>query len=89
MQQYYSAISSRNYARAWRLGGDHTGSTYKSFVAGYATTERDDVTVLKVVGHVVSARVTAVQTDGTIKHFVGRYLVEQGVITKFSVRQVG
>jgi serine/threonine protein kinase len=89
VQHYYSAISSRNYARAWRLGGDSTGSTYKSFVAGYATTERDNVSVLKVAGHVVEARVTAVQTDGTIKHFVGRYLVEQGVITKFNVRQIG
>jgi hypothetical protein len=89
VQLYYTAISSRDYARAWQLGGDHTGTTYRDFVAGYATTSRDDVSVSKVAGNGVLARLTAVQTDGTVKHFVGRYLVQQGVIIKFNVRQVG
>ena len=35
------------------------------------------------------ARITALQTDGTIKTFQGTYTVNHGVITLFNVQRVG
>jgi hypothetical protein len=89
VRAYYAAISAHNYRRAWRLGGDHTKTTWPQFVAGFRGTERDNVTVLRVSGNVVAARLTALQTDGTVKRFVGSYRVQHGTITVFNVRPAG
>jgi hypothetical protein len=89
VQAYYAAISAHDYRRAWRLGGDHTKTTWRQFVAGFRGTERDTVLVLKVSGRLVAARLTALQTDGTTKRFVGSYLVQHGAITVFNVRPAG
>ena len=89
VRAYYAAISAHDYSRAWQLGGDHTGTTRQQFVAGFRGTERDTVTVVKVSGHVVAARLTALQTDGTVKRFVGSYLVRRGTIIVFNVRPAG
>jgi len=40
-------------------------------------------------GHVVTARITALQADGTVKTFQGNYTVNDGVITQFSVQPAG
>lgn len=88
VRAYFAAISSRDYAQAWKLGGQHTGSSYASFVSGLSTTAKDTVTILSVSGNVVTARLTAEQTDGTIKIFQGTYTVRSGVIVGFNVRQV-
>ena len=89
VRAYYAAISAHDYSRAWQLGGDLTGTTRQQFVAGFRGTERDTVTVVKVSGHVVAARLTALQTDGTVKRFVGSYLVRRGTILVFNVRPAG
>jgi serine/threonine protein kinase len=86
---YYAAITARDYPLAWRLGGDHTTISYRLFVAGFRGTERDQVTILKVSGNRVTARLTAVQTDGSVKHFQGSYVVRHGVITGFNVHPAG
>ncbi len=88
VRKYISAINTRNYAKAWRLGGDNSGSTYQSFVRGFGTTERDNLTILSVSGPLVRARVVAVQTNGTIQIYQGSYTVGQGVITEFNIRRV-
>jgi hypothetical protein len=85
---YVSAINSHDYAQAWRLGGDNSGSTYQGFVDGFTTTERDTVTILSVSGHLVRARVAALQTNGVVQTYQGNYTVNHGVITAFSIRQV-
>ncbi len=85
---YFAAINSHDYARAWRLGGRNTGSTYSSFVQGYGTTAKDTPTILSVSGNVVTARISAQQTDGTIKTYQGTYTVSNGVITSFDVQQI-
>ena len=89
VRAYYAAISAHEYQRAWRLGGDHTKTTWRQFVAGFRGTERDTVLVLKVSGHLVAARLTALQADGTTKRFVGSYRVQHGAITVFNVRPDG
>ena len=88
VRSYYAAINHQRYPRAWRLGGRNTGSTYPSFVSGFATTAHDRVIIQSVSGDVVTAEVTAEQTDGTVKTYQGTYTVTGGVITQFNVHQV-
>jgi len=88
VQAYYAAISGHHYARAWRLGGRNSGTSYPNFVSGYATTQHDTVTILSVSGNVVTARVAALQTDGTVKTYQGTYTVSNRVISHFNVHQV-
>ena len=88
VRAYYAAINNHRYARAWRLGGRNTGETYRAFVAGFSTTAHDTVTIQSVSGDVVTARLVAEQTDGTVKTYQGSYTVEGGVITQFRVQQV-
>jgi hypothetical protein len=88
VRAYFAAITNRDYARAWKLGGQNTGSSYSGFVSGLTTTANDAVTILSVSGNVVTARLTAQQTDGTVKTYQGTYTVSKGVIVGFSVRQV-
>jgi hypothetical protein len=49
---------------------------------------RDGVTILSVSGDVVTARIAALQTDGTVRTYQGTYRVHHGIITKFDIRQV-
>ena len=89
VQAYYTAINEHHYARAWRLGGKNTGSTYSSFVSGFAGTAQDTVTIQSVSGNTVTAQLTAQQTDGSVKTYQGTYVVTNGVITQFNVQQTG
>ena len=87
VRAYYTAINNHRYARAWQLGGRNSGTTYQDFVSGFATTAHDTVTIQSVSGDVVTAQVTAEQTDGTVKTYQGTYTVNGGVITQFNVQQ--
>ena len=88
VKRYYAAISRRAYARAWKLGGDNTKTSYPQFMAGYRGTRRDVVTILTWTGNQVTAKIAAFQTNGAVKQYQGTYLVRSGVITSFNVRQV-
>jgi serine/threonine protein kinase len=90
VRAYYAAISRHQYSRAWQLGGKNSGRglTFTQFEAGFGTTKADKVTILGHVGNAVSARLTALQTDGSVKNFLGKYEVEHGVITAFVVTQL-
>jgi hypothetical protein len=89
VRAYFAALNARNYARAWELDTVvHQNQDYQQFVNGYADTARNAVTVLGMNGNVVSARLVATQTDGTVKTFQGNYTVTNGVITGTSVQQV-
>jgi hypothetical protein len=89
VKRYYAAISRRAYLRAWQLGGDHTTSSFSSFKAGFSTTVRDVVVITGWTGDTVTADFRAVHTDGTVLSYMGSYVVGNGVITSFSVHQVG
>jgi cytoskeletal protein RodZ len=89
VRAYVAAINGHHYARAWRLGGRNTGGSYASFVSGFSTTARDTLTVVSVSDGVVTARLTARQTDGTILLYQGTYTVDNGVIVGADVVQVG
>jgi Helix-turn-helix domain len=89
VRAYVAAIDSHHYARAWRLGGRNAGGSYSSFVSGFSTTARDTLTIVSVSGDVVTARLTARQTDGITTVYEGTYTVDDGVIGGFDVLQVG
>ena len=85
VRAYYRAINNDNYARAWHLGGRFTGSSYSAFAAGFQGTAHDKVSIVSVTGNVVTARLAARQTDGSVRTYQGTYWVTHGVITRFDV----
>jgi cytoskeleton protein RodZ len=89
VRAYVAAINGHDYARAWSLGGRNTGVSYPSFVSGFSTTARDTLTIVSVSADVVTARLTAQQTDGTVQTYQGTYTVDSGVIVGFDILQVG
>ncbi|POX60742.1 hypothetical protein C3492_25645 [Streptomyces sp. Ru62] len=86
---FFEAINERDYRTAWDLGGKNLDASYSSFVSGFATTERDDVTIESVQGDTVWVDLLARQTDGTQKSYSGRYTVVDGVITDASMTPTG
>jgi hypothetical protein len=90
VRAYYAAISSHRYLRAWDLGGRNSGGglTFSQFESGFSTTKADKVTIISHAGDAVTARLAALQTDGSVKNFVGKYVVQDGVITTFQVAPV-
>jgi serine/threonine protein kinase len=89
VQRYIAAINAHDYRRAWLLGGDHSGSTYAAFTQGFKTTRKDSVSILEVSGDAVRARVTALQSDGTVQIYQGFYIVQDGAITGFKIVRIG
>jgi hypothetical protein len=85
---YVAAINHRHYAKAWRLGGRNSSASYKNFVRGFGTTAKDTLTILSVSGYVMTARLTAVQTDGSLQVYVGTYTVDNGVITTSNIDRI-
>ena len=86
VEQYFAAITARNYALAWALGGKNIeGGSYNQFVQGFATTSSDSVTIVSTSGDTVTITLDATQTDGTHKFFAGTYTVKNGVIVAANV----
>jgi hypothetical protein len=85
---YVAAINHRDYARAWRLGGRNSSPSYKDFVQGFGTTAKDTLTILSVSGHVVTAWLTAEQTDGSVQTYEGTYTVHNGAITTSAIDRI-
>jgi hypothetical protein len=88
VRAYFAAIDSRDYATAWRLGGSILGGSYAAYARGFAGTASDKVSILSVSGNVVTARLTARQTDGSIRTFQGTYTVAGGIVTQFAVQRI-
>jgi cytoskeletal protein RodZ len=89
VRAYIAAINGHHYARAWKLGGQSSGGSYSEFVSGFSTTAKDSLTIASVSGDVVTAQLTAQQTDGTVASYQGTYTVEHGVIVGADVVQTG
>jgi serine/threonine protein kinase len=94
VRDYFAAINRHRYRVAWVLVGDgvsgnSAGTSYQKFVAGYAGTARDKVTILSTSGNKVTARLAALQANGTVKTFQGTYTVVNGIITAANVQQTG
>ncbi len=88
MQEYFAAINSGDYAKAWRLGGSNFSPSFAAYVAGFQGTVNDAITIISVQGRVVTARLAALQADGSTKNYEGKYTVIHNVITTSSVQQL-
>jgi hypothetical protein len=88
VQDYINAINAGAYYKAWGLVG-YRGPSFKSYKAGFAGTERDTLTIVSVNGDVVTAKLSALQTDGDVKLYEGTYTVTGGIISAAQVTQVG
>ncbi|HVV08929.1 hypothetical protein [Amycolatopsis sp.] len=80
VENFYIAINNRDFATAWALGGQNLGHSYSDFVAGFANTVSDDLTVTSVSGQTVYVSLTAWETDGTAHYYTGSYTVADGQI---------
>jgi hypothetical protein len=58
-------------------------------VSGFKGTAKDNLTVLSVTGNVVTVRLAATQTDGSVKSYQGTYTVVGGVITQSHIQPAG
>jgi hypothetical protein len=86
VQRYFRLLNEHHYLAAWNLGGKNNGSkSFPDYVDGYSGTANSSVEILSVSGNVVTARLTATQSDNTVKVFQGTYTVQDGVITQFNV----
>jgi len=89
-EAYIAAINAHDYAKAWHLlGPRYTDSSYSAFANGFKGTAKDTLTVLSVTGDVVSVRLAATQTDGSVKSYQGTYTVVGGVITQADIQPAG
>jgi hypothetical protein len=86
VREYFAAINHRRYLEAWRLGGER--EPYSVFRKGYVGTAHDTVTILSVSGNIVTARLAALQANGTLKKYQGTYTVRNGMITATNVQQI-
>lgn len=87
VQAYFAAINRHQYARAWRLGGKNTGVSFGSFVSGFHGTAHDSVRILSARGAVVTAQLTATQTDGSVQTYQGTYTVSHGQIARSDIHR--
>jgi serine/threonine protein kinase len=83
---YVAAINNHDYRKAWNLGGKNTGQSYNAFADGFAGTANDQLTIVSVAGDVVTVRLAAAQTDGTVDDYHGTYTVAGGVITQSDIQ---
>lgn len=89
VRSYIDAINARHYQQAWTLGGDNLHQTYSQFVAGFAKTDHDELTIVAVQGDVVTVELTATQSDHTRQTYAGTYTVSGGAITAHSIHRTG
>ncbi len=85
---YFSAINKHDYAQAWKLRADAGDETFRQFEAGFTGTAHDAVKIVSVHGDVVTARLAALQADGSVKRYAGTYTVSRGLIVATDVHQV-
>ena len=77
---YITAINKRDWPRVWQLGGKNLGQGYAAMIAGYRRTRRDVITRISARGPLVSARILAYETTGTVQRYALSYTVRAGMI---------
>ena len=81
VEAYFAAINAHQWRKVWNLGGKNFSPTYGQMVAGYRSTSRDVLTSIHAHGDIVTVRLRAHHTDGTVLTFRIAYTVQDGVIT--------
>jgi len=87
---YFGDINAHRYRAAYDIEeAVHSQMSFAGFRAGFAGTERDTVQIVGVSGDVVTIRLSALQTDGTVKYYAGTYTIAGGHIVAANIQQVG
>ena len=81
VKAYFAAINAHAWRKVWNLGGKNFSRTYGQMVAGYRSTAHDVLTSIHAHGHIVTVRLKAHHTDGTVLTYKISYTVQDGVIT--------
>jgi Protein kinase domain len=81
VKAYVAAINAHKWRKVWNLGGKNFNRSYNQMVAGYRTTAHDSLTSIHVHGNVVTVRLRARRTNGTVRTYRISYTVRDGVIT--------
>jgi len=89
VRAYFAAINAHQWRKVWDLGGKNFSRTYDQMVAGYRSTARDVLTSVHAHGRVVTVRLNAHQTDGTVRTYRITYTVQDGVITRARTTLLG
>jgi serine/threonine protein kinase len=89
VRAYVAAINAHQWRKVWDLGGKNFSRTYDRMVAGYRSTARDVLTSVHAHGRIVTVRLRAHQTDGTVRTYRITYTVRDGVITKARTTLLG
>jgi hypothetical protein len=88
VKAFYTDITARDYAAAWRLLGYRPqGTGYASFVAGYANTGQQTVRKISQSGDQVSFTLRSDNPDGTVQTYQGTDTVTGGKIVASNVVQ--
>lgn len=88
VREYYTAVNNRDFPTAWQLGGANLGKSYQVFVDGYATTVKDDLTVLDTYGDTVDVELSVLWNDETTHEYRGSYTVSNGQITSGTLQKI-
>jgi serine/threonine-protein kinase len=86
VQDYFNAINQHNYRQAWALVGET--KSYAAFRDGFQGTANDILNIVSVTGNVVTAKLEAQQTNGTVQDYAGTYTVSGGIISQSDVHCV-
>jgi serine/threonine protein kinase len=86
VREYFSAINHHRYLLAYQLS--NRSESFATFKAGFAGTAFDAVTIKRVAGDVVTAKLIATQADGTDKIYEGTYTVINGAISSSDIQQL-
>jgi serine/threonine protein kinase len=86
VREYFWAINHRRYLLAYDLS--NRSESFATFKAGFVGTAYDAVTIKRVAGDVVTAKLIATQTDGTDKVYEGTYTVMNGAISSSDIQQL-
>jgi len=88
VEDYFRAINHHRYGRAWLLGGRNAGESYAAFASGFSETAHDAVKIISTNGRVVTVRLVATQTDGSVQTYQGGYTVMNGQIVRSNIHRV-
>jgi len=89
VEAYFAAINAHEWRKVWNLGGKNFSRTYGQMVAGYRSTAHDVLTSIHAHGHIVTVRLKAHHTDGTVLTYKISYTVQDGVITGARTKRLG
>jgi serine/threonine-protein kinase len=88
VRAYFRAIDEHDYYKAWQLGGRNSSASYRSFASGFDQTAKDAVRIMSASGDIVTVRLTATQTDGTVRVFQGTYTIGHGQIVQSNISRI-